>query len=339
MLEKILLEVCQKMSEVLSKEQLETLKDTLFISFHGKKIEEEKYEIVVSEKDTDLEKMQIFYASKKIAGRKDSTLNQYMNELKICRDTINKKFEDITTMDLRWYLGIMQQQRNNKISTIQNKIRYLNSFYSFLAKEEMVDKNPVARIETPKMDYVIRKPFSAEEMEAIRKSCTHPRERALIEFLYATGLRVSELCSLDVRDIDMNKKEFVVTGKGNKERTVYFSDSAHYHLSEYFKWRMKTEGIEFNELCDKPLFVSVRKPHNRPTRSSIEACLRKISGKSGVSNIHPHRFRRTFATNMMNRDMRLEDLAKLMGHSKIETTLIYCNIEQENVKNSYRKCA
>lgn len=339
MLEKILLEVCQKMSETLSREQLEILKNTLFISFHGKKIEEEKCEIVVSENDTDLKKMQIFYASKKIAGRKDSTLKQYINELKICRDTINKKFEDITTMDLRWYLGIMQQERGNKISTIQNKIRYLNSFYSFLVKEEIVEKNPVARIETPKMDHVIRKPFSAEEMEAIRKSCTHPRDRALVEFLYATGLRVSELCSLDVCDIDMNKKEFVVKGKGNKERTVYFSDSAHYHLVEYFKWRMQVEGVELNELYNTPLFVSIKSPYNRPTRSSVESRFRTISKKSGVSNVHPHRFRRTFATNMMNRDMRLEDLAKLMGHSKIETTLIYCNIEQENVKNSYRKCA
>lgn len=339
MLEKILLEVCQKMSETLSREQLEILKNTLFISFHGKKIAEEKCEIVVSENDTDLKKMQIFYASKKIAGRKDSTLKQYINELKICRDTINKKFEDITTMDLRWYLGMMQQQRGNKISTIQNKIRYLNSFYSFLVKEEMVSKNPVSRIETPKMDYIVRKPFSVEEMEAIRKNCVHPRDRALIEFLYSTGVRVSELCSLNVGDINMHEKEFIVKGKGNKERTVYFSDSAYFHLSEYLKWRVKEEGMSLDELSNKSLFVSTRKPHNRTTKSAIENLCRTISKKSGVLGIHPHRFRRTFATNMMNRDMKLEELMKLMGHSKMDTTLIYCTVGQENVKNSYRKCA
>lgn len=338
MLEKILLEICQKMQELLNEQQIEALKNTLFISFHGKKIEEEKYEVIVSEKDTDLEKMQIFYASKKISGRKNSTLKQYMDELKKCRDTINKKFEDITTMDLRWYLGMMQQQRGNKISTIQNKIRYLNSFYSFMAKEGIIPKNPVAPIELPKMDHVIRKPFSSEEMEAIRKSCTHPRDRALVEFLYATGLRVSELCSLNVGDIDMGRKEFNVIGKGNKERTVYFSPASKFHLNDYLKWRISKEGIELDSLSEKPLFVELKSPHGRMHKSGIESICRKISDMSGVNNVHPHRFRRTFATNMI-KHMKLEELAKLMGHSKVETTLIYCNIDQESIKNSYRKCA
>lgn len=338
MLEKILLEVCRQMSSVLNNEQLNQLKNVLFINFHNKTVIEEKNEIIPVEKDTDIALIQMFVASKKIAGRKDNTLKAYVSELIYCRNTLNKSLKDITTMDLRWYLGIMQQ-RGDKISTIQNKIRYLNSFYTFLVKEEMIAKNPVARIETPKMDVIIRKPFSSLDMEAMRKACENPRERAIIEFLYSTGLRVSELCSLNVSDIDMYKKEFTVVGKGNKQRIVYFSDSAYFHLSEYLNWRMEKEGLTLDELHKASLFVSISKPHNRISKGSVRILLKKISKKSGVANIHPHRFRRTFATNMMNKDMRIEDLAKLMGHSKIETTLIYCDIQQENVKNSYRKCA
>lgn len=338
MLEKILLEVCQQMSDVLNEEQLCKLKNVLFINFHEKIIVEEKREIIPTEKDTDMAQLQMFVTAKKIAGRKDNTLKAYVSELIYFRNTINKRLEDVTTMDIRWYLGIMQQ-RGDKISTIQNKIRYLNSFYTFLVSEEIITKNPLARIETPKMDTVIRKPFSNLDMEAMRKACENPRERALIEFLYSTGLRVSEVCSLNVSDLDMYKKEFTVIGKGSKERIVYFSDPAYFHLTEYLNWRIEKEGLTFDELYNKPLFVTSAKPYNRMSKGSIRSLLKKISKKSGIANVHPHRFRRTFATNMMNKDMRLEDLAKLMGHSKIETTLIYCDIQQENVKNSYRKCA
>ena len=138
----------------------------------------------------------------------------------------------------------------------------------------------------------------------------------------------------------MSKKEFSVIGKGINERIVYFSDTAYFHLKEYLDWRIKAEGVSIESLMDRPLIVSIKSPYDRMEKCGIEALCRKIGKKAGVEDVHPHRFRRTFATDMAARGMKIEELAKLMGHAKLETTLIYCNIKQENVRSSYYKyCA
>lgn len=332
MLEKILLEICQEMSEFIDQEQIEKLKNILFIAFHDKTIMDDKKEIIPAEPDEDMRLIQIFVASKMVAGRGKRSLEQYVREIKVCKDTIGKSLKEINTMDLRWYLGLMQERRKNKPTTLQNKIRYLNSFYTFLVKEGILSVNPVSRIETPKRPQTIKKPFSAEDMEAMRKCCTHPRDRALIEFLYSTGLRVSELTSLNVSDIDFSRQEFNVIGKGSKERIVYFSAAAGFHLKNYLYW--KEENIK---ITDEALFVGAH--GKRMKKGSIEVFCRNLGKRAGVENVHPHRFRRTFATNMAARGMKLEELMKLMGHSKMDTTLIYCTIGQENVKSAYKKCA
>lgn len=339
MLEQIILEVCQQMSEALNCEQLGMLKNVLYVCFRGKEISEEKNEIVPAEGDEDMRLLQLFKASKMVSGRSDGTLKQYIRELRCCRNSIGKNFRDITTMDLRWYLGMAKEHRKNKTTTLQNKIHYLNSFYSFLLNEGIISNNPVSRVEMPKIEQVVRKTFSAEEIESIRKSCTHVRDRALIEFLLSTGLRVSELASLNISDVDMDRKEFTVTGKGNKERTVYFSASAGFYLKDYLKWRTQAQSASVEQLSSEPLFTGTRKPYNRLSKAGVEYLCRKLGKSAGVENTHPHRFRRTFATNMAARGMKMEELMKLMGHSKMDTTLIYCNVWQENIKSSYGKCA
>lgn len=340
MLEKILMEICQIMGECLDRDQMEKLKNTLFISFRGKTISEEKCEIIQAEADEDIYLMKIFKASKLVSGRTDGTLKQYMSELRCCRTAIGKRFKDITTMDLRWYFGMLKEQRGNKMTTIQNKMHYLNSFYQFLLNEGIITSNPLSRIEAPKVGKEFKKPFSHEEMEAIRNGCTNARDRALVEFLYSTGLRVSELVSLNVGDINMEMREFVVKGKGNKERIVYFSPTAHFYLKDYLNWRKKREGISDYDLKRKPLFSHVKRSYDRISKTGVEVICRKLGISCGVGNVHPHRFRRTFATNMAARGMKLQEIAKLMGHCKLETTMIYCEIVQNGIKNSYQKfCA
>lgn len=341
MLERLLTEICQKMSDVLDREQMEKLKNILFISFHDKKIVEDKAEVALSSEDRDEQMLRMFVASKKVSGRKDETLKQYVSEARSCRALVGKSFADMTTMDIRWYLGMAKEKRGNKMSTVRNKIRYLNSFFSFLVSEDVILKNPVARIEMPKVEQIVLKPFSQEEMEALLQECDHVRDRAMIEFMYATGIRVSELISLNVGDIDFYQKEFVVFGKGSKERIVYFTDRARFHMREYLKWRSENEwkSISQMERDQCPLFASKREPYGRISRAGVEAFCRKLGKKAGVANTHPHRFRRTFASNMAARGMKLEELMKLMGHTKMDTTLIYCNVVQGNIKSSYQKCA
>ena len=339
MLEQVLLQVCQEMATCLDEQQLKKLENVLFINFQGKKIENESYELVETGTDNDMHKIKLFCASKKVSGRQRSTLEQYVREIKKCRDTLNKRFEDITTMDLRWYFGILQERDHNSLVTVRGKKRYLNSFWTFLQQEGMVKSNPVARIETIKVESTIKKAFSAQELEAMRESCDNPRDRALIEFLYATGLRVSELCSLNVGDLDLYKQQFDVMGKGRKERTVYISDTACFHMYRYLKWRMKKESLTLDELANRPLFVNMKAPYNRITIAGVQYIVKKVGKVAEVGNVHPHRFRRTYATDLLNRGMRLEEVMVLMGHSKVETTLIYCNIKQDSVRESYRRFA
>lgn len=337
MIEELLMNVVNAMSGSLDEEQLDKLQNVLYINFHGVQVVEEKNELQATGTDGDTMKMRLFVASKKVSGRQDNTLAQYIREITNCRNALRKNFEDITTMDLRWYFGILRERNKISMVTLQGRIRYLNSFWTFLQKENLVKDNPVARIESLRIESTIKKAFSAQELEALRMGCEAPRDRALIEFLYNTGVRVSELCSINVGDIDLYKQEFKVMGKGRKERQLYISDGACFHLYRYLKWRSEKEGMTLEEMADRPLFVSSKKPYNRMSVAGVQYLVKMIGNRVGVGNVHPHRFRRTFATDLLCKGMRIEEVMVLMGHTKIETTLIYCNIKQDNVRESYRK--
>ena len=183
------------------------------------------------------------------------------------------------------------------------------------------------------MEKVIKKPFSAEELEALRVGCTELRDRALVEFLYSTGVRVSELVALNVGDIEMGKQELIVYGKGSKERKTYLTDGAKFYLRRYLQTRQQTG------LTDQPLFVTLDQPHNRLTVAGVQHMLRQLGRRAGVKNVHPHRFRRTIATDLLARGMKIEEVKEFLGHEKLDTTMIYCTIKDENVQASHRKYA
>ena len=180
---------------------------------------------------------------------------------------------------------------------------------------------------------MIKKPFSAEELEALRVNCSSLRDRALVEFLYSTGVRVSELVSLNVGDIEMGRQELIVYGKGSKERKTYLTDSAKFYLRRYLRIR------EQDGLADQPLFVTLDSPHDRLTVAGVQYMLRQLGKQAGVKNVHPHRFRRTIATDLLARGMKIEEVKEFLGHEKLDTTMIYCTIKEENVQTSHRKYA
>ena len=184
-----------------------------------------------------------------------------------------------------------------------------------------------------KLEKVIKKPFSAEELEALRVNCNSLRYRALVEFLYSTGVRVSELASLNVGDIEMGRQELIVYGKGSKERKTYLTDSAKFYLRRYLQTR-EQEG-----LADQSLFVTLDSPHDRLTVAGVQYMLRQLGKRAGVKNVHPHRFRRTIATDLLARGMKIEEVKEFLGHEKLDTTMIYCTIKEENVQTSHRKYA
>ena len=337
MLEKIIINICDQMSEILTQKQVQELKNVLYMNFHNKKVVEETTSIIPTEQDPDMIKIKMFVASKKVSGCAESSLKKYVYDIMKFKDAINKPFDEIVAMDVRWYLAMCQEIKKNKLTTIEGIRSSLYTFYSFLELEDLIKNNPMKRVEPVKIPTEIKKAFSAQEMEAIRSACEDIRKRAIIELLYSTGLRVSELCSLNIGDIDIYKQEFTVVGKGNKERKLYISDTAWFHLYRYILDRCKTENCMITSLKDAPLFVNKNK--KRLAESGVQWILRDIGRRANIENVHPHRFRRTFATDLLSRGMKIEEVMLLMGHAKIETTLIYCDIKDKSIKSSFYKCS
>lgn len=333
MVEKILEKVINEMVPHLRQSQLEHLKNVLYINFHGREVCDQCTDLVPRGESGDEAKIRMFIASKKAVNRQDNTLKQYNREIRNMLDFLGKGIEDITGMDLRYYYGVMREQRGIKMSTMQTRLHYLSSFWDFLITEELVHSNPVKKVGLLKIEKTIRKPFSAEELESLRVNCGNLRDRALVEFLYSTGVRVSELVALNVGDIEMGKQQLIVYGKGSKERKTYLTDSAKFYLRRYLQVRNQ-EGLE-----DQPLFVTLDKPHGRLTVAGVQYMLRQLGCRAGVKNTHPHRFRRTIATDLLARGMKIEEVKEFLGHEKLDTTMIYCTVKEENVQASHRKYA
>ena len=220
------------------------------------------------------------------------------------------------------------------MSTMKTRLHYLSSCCDFLTTEELVHGNPVKKVGLLKLEKTIKKPYSAADMEALRTSCSTLRDRALVEFLYSTGVRVSELVALNVGDIEMGRQELIVYGKGSKERKTYLTDSAKFYLRRYLQTRSAEEGIN-----DRPLFVTLDKPHDRLTVAGVQYMLRQLGQRAGVENVHPHRFRRTIATDLLGRGMPIEQVKEFLGHEKLDTTMIYCTVKEDSVRASHKKYA
>lgn len=333
MVEKIIENVINEMTPHLCQEQLEHLSNVLYVNFHGKELQEQCTDLADSGIDGDEAKIRMFVASKRAVNRETNTLKQYTREIYRMLDFLGKRIEDITGMDLRYYYGVMRERRGIKMSTMQTRLHYLSSFWDFLTTEELVRSNPVKKVGVLKLEKTIKKPFSAAEMEALRTGCEELRDRALVEFLYSTGVRVSELVHLNVGDIEMGKQELIVYGKGSKERKTYLTDSAKFYLKRYLRTRRQ------ENLVEQPLFVTLDAPHDRLSVAGVQYMLRNLGKKTGVSNVHPHRFRRTIATDLLNRGMPIEQVKEFLGHEKLDTTMIYCTVREENVQASHRKYA
>ena len=334
MIEKILENVINQMSPHLGQEQLEHLNNVLYMNFHGKEVREESTELIPSGLEGDEAKIRMFVASKKAVNRQNSTLKQYTREIYNMLNFLGKRLEDITGMDLRYYYGVMREQRGIKMSTMQTRIHYLSSFWDFLITEEMVHSNPVKKVGLLKLEKTIKRPYSAEEMEALRTGCSTIRDRALVEFLYSTGVRVSELVALNVGDIEMGKQELIVYGKGSKERKTYLTDSAKFYLRRYLQTRSGEDNLQ-----SRPLFVTSGSPHERLSVPGIQYMLRNLGNRTGVKGVHPHRFRRTIATDLLGRGMPIEQVKEFLGHEKLDTTMIYCTVKTESVQASHKKYA
>lgn len=175
---------------------------------------------------------------------------------------------------------------------------------------------------------VIKEILTDENLEVLRDNCESIRDLAIVELLISTGIRVGELVNLNISDLNFNERECVVFGKGESERVVYFDARTKIHLIEYLNQRTDENPA---------LFVSFRKPYKRLGINGVESRLKNIGFKSNISNVHPHKFRRTLATNAIDKGMLIEQVQKLLGHTKIDTTMHYAMVNQNNVKIAHKK--
>jgi site-specific recombinase XerD len=272
------------------------------------------------------EKVVMFISAKRLEGLSYNTLKDYELELRLFAAKCPLAVAQVSTAAIRSYLGGIDDVA---ASTIGKKLSVLKSFFAWLVGEEFILRDPTAKIKTPKTPKRLPKGLSAEHLEMVRESCVSSRERALLEIFYSTGCRLSEIANMNRSHLDTRAKSIRVIGKGDKERIVYLSFKALYHLERYLDER--TDDCE-------ALFVTDRRPHRRMRNSTIQQIVRRIASRADIStNLHPHRFRHTFATSLMDAGIDLVDLQHLLGHSSPATSLVYASVSEERKQRAHRK--
>lgn len=325
-MERKIMEVLQRMQQILQEEQLQELQAILRMVFTGCEIVEETgLQIIDGGWQQELEE---YLISKALEGKSPATVDRYRYELQRLLAYVNKSVMKICPGDISRYLRAYKQIRQVSNQTLKGVRAVYSSFFGWLRDRDRIRKNPMILVEDIKVESVIRKPYSDEERERMLRECSSLRDKAMLEFLYSTAVRVSELARINREDIKFSGKDLIVYGKGSKERMVYINDRTNMYLREYLQSRTDV---------DPALFVSVKSPHSRLTKAGIEDIVRRVGRAAGVDKAHPHRFRRTALTNALNRGMPIQEAMIMAGHAKPETTMRYCTIDQESVQYHHKK--
>ncbi len=305
----------------------DTLKEEMIIILSEFNIEKKSTEVTVYNDDNlNMEILKKFLISKTVAGLTERTIRMYKTTMLFVFARIEKSVLEMTSDDIKLYLAIRQMRDGVTATTANNEWHCMSSFFGWLHREELIEKNPIYKVDCPKLRKIKKKAFSNMECERIRDNCNTLREKAIVEMLFSTWCRVTEIEQMDIDDIDND--EIKVVGKGKKERIVYINSKAQLALSKY---------LESRDDNSRALFVSRNKPYNRLLKSSIEKTVREIGERANVDNVHPHRFRRTGATMALKSGMPIETVSHLLGHESVATTQIYLDICEDDMKQSHKK--
>lgn len=324
MKDQLILEVQRRMLSHLNNEQLQKLQIVLRQCL-------QEVEITAAEQDSPAEEVNptdAFISAKRIEGCSEKTLAYYQKTIEAMVTGIGKIPQQITTDDLRRYLTEYQVQRNSSRVTIDNIRRILSTFFSWLEDEDFIVKSPIRRIHKVKTAKILKDTYTDEALELMRDNCGSLRDLAMIDLLASSGMRVGEMVALNRDDINFNERECVVFGKGSKERPVYFDARTKIHLRNYLDSRTDNNPA---------LFVSLRAPFDRLLIGGVESRLRQLGRQLNLPKVHPHKFRRTLATSAIDKGMPIEQVQQLLGHQKIDTTMHYAMVKQQNVKLAHRK--
>lgn len=326
MKQKLINTILQGMLGTINNAQLQKLKKVLETTLERYFDNDTDSNLSINESNQKI--ISSFISSKRVEGCSEKTLTYYKNTINNFLNLVNKRIQEIETTDIRNYLTEYQKSHNSSKVTIDNMRRILSSLFSWLENEDYILKSPVRRIHKIKSTIIIKDTYSDEALELMRDKCNELRDLAMIDMLASTGMRVGEIVLLNRKDINFNERECVVFGKGSKERIVYFDARTKIHLKNYLNSRIDNNPA---------LFVTLKSPYNRISIGGIEARLRQFGARIGLKRVHPHKFRRTLATIAIDKGMPIEQLQQLLGHKKIDTTLQYAMVKQNNVKLAHRK--
>lgn len=331
----------------------EGVADRLYILMKDYSITQMETALVPRDDAMNEQLLKRFLASKMVKGCTKRTIRQYATEIKKILLKFGKNCTQITSDDVRVYIAARIMRDGVSKTTANNELRYLRSFFSWLIAEEVIQKNPLNKVDRIKQDKIKKKAFTEMECEMIRKACRTPQETAIVEVLLSTGCRVSELVQIRIEDISDGK--VIVHGKGNKDRTVYFNAKAELALQTFLAERKDANPYVFPgglNACEKskrskrngisqttPYWYKYPEMVGEGMREtgSIEQTVRKIGRRAGVDNVHPHRFRRTSATIALRRGMPIEMVSKMLGHEQISTTQIYLDLSDDDLEAAHRK--
>lgn len=310
------------MRQVLTSSQLKQLNDVLDLLIKGSLPDNR-----TNPKQDNRYLLELFLRAKSTEGCSTRTVEYYSTTLLAFLRSVDCSLSRVTTEQLRSYLDGYSKARGAGKVTLDNIRRILSSFFSWLEDEDYIVKSPVRRIHRVRSPKRVKGVFSDEILVMMSECCTNERDVSLLDMLSSTGMRIGELVRLNRDDIDLEARECIVLGKGAKERKVYFDAKTKVHLKRYLDNRQDNS---------KALFVSLDSRARRMSISGIELRIRQLGVASG-EKAYPHKFRRTLATRAIDKGMPIEQVQKMLGHSRIETTMHYALVNESNVRLSHRK--
>lgn len=318
-------EVETKLAFRYDPDEIASISSIVMMALDGYELSERCTDLVVHD-DINERLIRRYRACLMVDGKSDKTAGQYVRTIRKLSEKINLPLPEVGAYDIRFFLA-MEQERGVSNRTLENTRSYISAFFQWMADDEIIPKNPCSKIKPIKYADVIRSPLSDVELDALRCACTSLKERAIIEALISTGVRVEELSAMMVKDINFEKLTVhVIHGKGAKERIVYTTPLAAKHLIAYLQHRKE----------DGPMLF-YNKNHTRLQEGGIRKILNTIAERAGVNNVHPHRFRRTLATVLYKRGMPIQEIMQILGHSNISTTMLYIAMDDGRLQESYKR--
>ena len=271
--------------------------------------------------------LKIYTSAMVVQGRSQKTIDRYVYIIKRLTTETGVPAGRITIHHI-WAWLAKEQDRGIRDTTLEGYRQVFSAYFGWLQRESLIDRNPTANLGAIKCAKVRKEAFVEVDMEKLKRECRDPRDLAIVLFLRSTGCRISEAVGLNREDVDLQGLSCVVRGKGNKERRVYLDSIAGLALKEYLGGRKD----------DLPaLFIGKRK--ERFTPSGVRRMLKRVAERAGVENVHPHRFRRTLATSLSRHGMPIQEVAAILGHEKIDTTMRYVEMDDDNIRSAYRRYA